>query len=53
MQHVLSGLNPGNGPDFVSVYIDDILVFLETLEDHPRHLELVLERPSNVKLVGT
>ena len=27
MQHVLAGLNPTKGPDFVSVYIDDVLIF--------------------------
>ena len=27
MQRVLMGLNPAEGPDFVSVYIDDVLVF--------------------------
>ena len=26
MQHVLMGLNPEEGPDFVSVYIDDVLI---------------------------
>ncbi len=40
MQNALAGLNPDEGPDFVSDYIDDILVFSETLE----HLWLVIER---------
>ena len=31
MQRVLMGLNPAEGPDFVSVYIDDVLVFSRTL----------------------
>jgi hypothetical protein len=44
MQKVLAGLNPEGGPDFVSVYIDDILIFSETLEDHLRHLKMVIER---------
>ena len=43
MQQVLSGLNPLEGPDFVAVYLDDVLVFSETLDDHLRHLHLVLE----------
>ena len=44
MQCVLMGLNPEKGPDFVAVYIDDILVFSRTLEDHIDHLRLVFER---------
>lgn len=42
MQCVLMGLNPEEGPDFVAVYIDDILVFSRTLEDHIDHLRLCL-----------
>ena len=34
MQQVMMGLNHLDGPDFVSVYIDDVLVFSETLNDH-------------------
>ena len=34
MQQVLQGLNPEGGPDFVSVYIDDVLVISRTLEEH-------------------
>ena len=44
MQRVLAGLNPEDGPDFVSVYLDDVLVFSETLEEHLRHLSLVINR---------
>ena len=44
MQNVLAGLNPENGTDFVSVYIDDILVFSETLDKHLKHLQRVIER---------
>lgn len=44
MQQVLSGLNSAEGPDFVSVYLDDVLVFSETLSDHLVHLYKVLER---------
>ena len=38
------GLNPEDGTDFVSVYSDDIVIFSEMLEDHLRHISLVLER---------
>ncbi|KAL5481633.1 hypothetical protein EMCRGX_G021832 [Ephydatia muelleri] len=52
MQQVLAGLNPAEGPEFVSVYIDDILIFSANLEDHIGHLKLVLERitQANLKL---
>ena len=43
MQKVLMGLNPETGPDFVAVYLDDILVFSETFEAHLLHLRQVLE----------
>jgi len=44
MQQVFQGLNPDGGPDFVSVYIDDVLVFSRTLEEHWQHLDLVMEQ---------
>ena len=44
MQRVLHGLNPEEGPDFVSVYLDDVLVFSETLEEHLGHLRSVMGR---------
>ena len=52
MQQVLLGLNPEDGPDsdFVSVYIDDILVFSESLEDHMKHLAIVMNRLIEVGL---
>ena len=50
MQQVLLGLNPEDGPDFVSVYIDDILVFSETLEDHMKHLAIVMNHLIEVGL---
>ena len=50
MQQVLMGLNPPNGPDFVTVYIDDILVFSKTLKDHMAHLQSVFQRLASVNL---
>ena len=44
MQQVLQGLNPEGGPDFVSVYPYDVLLFSRTLEEsHWKHLDLVME----------
>ena len=47
MQQVITGLNPVSGPDFVSVYLDDILVFSCSLEDH---LQIVIKRLVKVGL---
>ena len=38
MQKVISGLNPEAGLDFVAFYIDDVLVFSRTVEEHLWHL---------------
>ena len=50
MEEVLRGINPESGPDFVLAYIDDILVFSSTLEEHLAHLELVMKRLEEVGL---
>lgn len=50
MSRVLMGLNPESGPDFVAVYIDDVLVFSRTLQDHIHHLKLVIARLQEVGL---
>ena len=44
MQCVLARPNPPEGSDFVSVYLDDVIVFSRTLDDHMRHLSLVIDR---------
>ena len=44
MQRLLMGLNPESGPDFVTVYIDDVLVFSPTLDEHLVHLQVVIRR---------
>ena len=49
IQEVLEGLNPEGGPDFVSAYIDDILVFSRTLEEHMGHLWQVIDRVLNAE----
>jgi len=50
MQTVIGGLNPPDGPDFVCVYIDDLLVFSNSLEDHLQHLHMVMDRLRQAKL---
>ena len=50
MQQVIMGLNPTSSPDFVSVYLDDILVFSRSLEDHLNHLRMVITRLVEVGL---
>ena len=44
MQQVVAPLNPSSGPDFVSVYLDDILVFSRNLGEHMVHLTTVIEK---------
>ena len=36
--------------NFVLVYLDDILIFSKTLEDHIQHIRQALEKLSNAKL---
>ena len=50
MQRVLTGLNPEDGKEFVSAYIDDILVFSASLQDHLAHLTKVIDRLREVNL---
>ena len=50
MQQVISNLNPVEGPNFVSVYIDNLLVYSRTLEEHLDHLSKVMERLREMNL---
>ena len=52
MQNVLRELKSANEKEFVDVYLDDIIIFSETLEGHMSHLRMVLEcfEKVNVKL---
>ena len=50
MQQMISSLNPGPESEFLSVYIDGILVFSETLDQHLLHLERVIQRIMEVGL---
>ena len=49
MQQVISSVNPMEGPNFVSVYIDDLLVYSQTLEKHLVHLSKVMDKLREVK----
>ena len=46
------GLNPEDAQAFISVYLDDILIFSRTLEEHLDHLQAVLQQivDANLKL---
>ncbi len=44
MEKVLAGLNPPDGSAFVVVYIDNVLVFSRSLEEHLEHLRRVILR---------
>ena len=44
MQQVLSGVNPENGPSFVAAYIDDLLIFSFSLQQHLARSSTDLEK---------
>jgi len=44
MQRVLAGLSTSSGSEFVSVYLDDVILFSETLQDHMEHLQVVFDQ---------
>ena len=44
MQRVLHGIQSGSGKEFVSVYLDHVIVFSESLHDHVVHLRAVFNR---------
>ncbi len=46
----IMGLNLADAPDFVSVYIDDVLIYSKTLEEHLEHIEKVLRKLIEVGL---
>ena len=50
MQQLLTGLNPSQGNAFVSVYIDDVLIYSQTMEHHLIHLQAVLQRLASAGL---
>ena len=50
MQQVVIPLSRSTGPDFVSIYLDDIFVFSCTLEEHMTHLKTIIEKLADVGL---
>jgi len=50
MQKVLVGLNQDGKPPFVSVYLDDILVYSKAFQDYLNHLVEVISRLRNAGL---
>ena len=50
MQQVMAPLKSTSRPDFVSVYLDDILIFSRSLEEHLQHLQMVIQRLVDVGL---
>ena len=50
MHKVLSGLNPEDGKDFVTAYLDDILIFSNSLSEHLYHLRKVIDSLKSVNL---
>ena len=50
-QQVLMGLNREAGPDYIAVYLDDILIFSRSLKEHKSHLKQVFKRLEEVGLM--
>ena len=50
MLQVISSMSPMERPNFVSVYIDDLLVYSQTLEKHLVHLSKVMDKLREVNL---
>ena len=50
MQRVLEGLKTKSGKEFVSVYLDDVIIFSESLKEHVEHLEVVFNRLRDASL---
>ena len=51
LMQVISNMNPMEGPNFVNVYIDDLLVYSQTLEEHLVHLNKVMDKLREVSLI--
>jgi hypothetical protein len=49
-QHLMNDVFCEYLDDFVVCYNDDILIFVENMEDHEHHVRLILEKLSEVRL---
>ena len=50
MEQVIAHLKVTPGPEYVSAYFDDVLVFSRMLEDHLTHLRAIIQRIDEVGL---
>ena len=48
-QRMMNSLFKEKSDDFILVYIDDILIFSRTLQEHIRHIRIALERLRTAK----
>jgi len=50
-QHIIDAILDAYCWDFILAYIDDILIFSQTFEDHMKHVSLILEALHNVRFI--
>ena len=50
LMQVITSLNPDDGKDFMTAYLDDILIFSESLQEHLCHLHRIIDKLKFVNL---